>query len=82
MQASTGRASSKTALCPNESLRKRRKGVRLMNLDEGDMLVAIKRVPIIAGTKIEGAAESETAEEEETEAGMERSVMTETEPQS
>ena len=53
-----------------------------MNLDEGDMLVAIKRVPIIAGTKIEGAAESETAEEEETEAGMERSVMTETEPQS
>jgi len=64
-------------------------GVRLMNLDDGDTLVAIKRVPIIAGAKIEGAAESETAdsrrqtaEEEETEAGMERSVMTETEPQS
>ena len=37
-------------------------GVRLMNLDDGDTLVAIKRIP-----KIEGAAESETAEEEQTE---------------
>jgi len=51
-------------------------GVRLMNLDDGDTLVAIKRIP-----KIEGAVASETAEEE-TETGMERSVMTETEVQS
>ena len=45
-------------------------GVRLMNLDKGDTLVAIKRIP-----KIEGAAERETAdgspqtaEEEQSEA--------------
>jgi DNA gyrase subunit A len=37
-------------------------GVRLMNLDKGDTLVAIKRIP-----KIEGAAESNGAEEEQTE---------------
>jgi len=35
-------------------------GVRLMNLDEGDTLVAVKRIP-----KIDGAAANETAEEEE-----------------
>ena len=34
-------------------------GVRLMNLDEGDTLVAIKRIP-----KIEGAAENNGAEDE------------------
>ena len=34
-------------------------GVRLMNLDDGDTLVAIKRIP-----KIEGAAENNGAEEE------------------
>jgi len=39
-------------------------GVRLMNLDAGDTLVAIKRVPIIAGAKIEGAVANETAVEE------------------
>jgi len=43
-----------------------------MNLDKGDTLVAIKRIP-----KIEGAAESETADGRRgAEAGMERSVMT------
>ena len=34
-------------------------GVRLMNLDEGDTLVAIKRIP-----KIEGAAESNGTEDD------------------
>ena len=34
-------------------------GVRLMNLDKGNTLVAIKRIP-----KIEGAVENETAEEQ------------------
>jgi len=53
-------------------------GVRLMNLDDGDTLVAVKRIP-----KIDGAAGSDTAEEEASaEAGMEQSAMTETEPQS
>jgi len=59
-------------------------GVRLMNLDEGDTLVAIKRVPIIAGAKIETAdGRPQTAEEDtNTEAGMEQSAVTETKPQS
>jgi len=36
-----------------------------MYRDEGDTFIAIKRVPKLAGTKIEGAAENETAEEEQ-----------------
>ena len=38
-------------------------GVRLMNLDDGDMLVAVKRVPKLAGPKIDGAAEGNGEEE-------------------
>ena len=53
-------------------------GVRLMNLDVGDTLVAVKRIP-----KIDGAPGSDVVEEETSaEAEMERSAMTETEPQS
>jgi len=42
-------------------------GVRLMNLDDGDTLVAVKRVPIMAGAKIDGAPGSEVVEEEQPE---------------